>query len=558
MSGRIETPDQQYGELFYAVQEGDTFIDSKTFCDVFPSEDMSPGQIRHEYLRRKDLPGFDIKLFVEEFFVVPDYIRENHLAPEGTLIEEHIESMWSVLAQEPSENAGSIIGLRNKSYKPGKRFNETFYWDSYFTMLGLAESGRWDDIEGMVENFSDLIHQYGHIPNGTRTYLLTRSQPPLFASMVNLLAEHKGEEVLVKYLPALQREYKFWMRGQGSILAEGTEADASRRVVRMAKDDNDYNEPYTILNRYYDTCGLPRQEAYKEDLETLELARKYNKNDLTIDDAYVFRAIRGMAEMGWDFTSRGMADGVNLHTANTPDIIPVDLNCHLYTLEKTIAHALSIRAYRYSPDTVQDNPYLQQSNIFEALAERRKRAINKYCWDEGRQIYCDYNFKKQCTTPVDSVAALTPLYVGMADCEKAEKTARRIEQDFLTPGGLRTTLQQTEQQWDGDMGWSPLHVMAIEGLNNYGNAALATAVRDRWVSTVEEVFTTTREIFEKYNVANKEIGGGGEYVVQPGFGWTNGGYLWMKRWFPDKQKVRFIDTSHWIGRQGTSALIRQP
>ncbi|XNM58954.1 trehalase family glycosidase [Escherichia coli] len=27
---------------------------------------------------------------------------------------------------------------------PGGRFREVYYWDSYFTMLGLAESGHWD------------------------------------------------------------------------------------------------------------------------------------------------------------------------------------------------------------------------------------------------------------------------------------------------------------------------------------------------------------------------------------------------------------------------------
>lgn len=557
MPGRIETPDKQYGELFYAVQEGDTFVDSKTFCDVLPMEDVTPAQIKDEFLRRKDMPDFDIKRFVEEFFVIPDYIHENHFAPEGATIQEHIENMWGVLAQHPSENEGSRIGLRNKTYKPGKRFNETFYWDSFFAMQGLAEAGRWDEVEGMVENFSDLIHQYGHIPNGTRTYLLSRSQPPLFAAMVNLLAEHKGESALTKFLPALQREYRFWMRGEAGISQTGAEASVSKRVVRLSKDFDDYDEPYTILNRHYDASGVPRPEAYKEDIETLELARHYNK-ELVVDDAYIFRAIRGMAELGWDMTSRAMADGMNLHTANTLDIIPVDLNCHLYTLEKTIAKALSIKAYRYAPDSVADNPYIQQANRYEALAERRKRAINKYCWDEERQMYCDYNFVKQCPTGIDSAAALTPLYVGLADCDKADKTARRIEQDFLVSGGLRTTLNETGQQWDGDMGWSPLHVMAIEGLGNYGKDELATVVRDRWVSMIEDVFSVTREIFEKYNVRNREIGGGGEYVVQPGFGWTNGGYLWMKNWFPNKQKIRAATPVILIGRQSLQPLVEQP
>ncbi len=55
---------------------------------------------------------------------------------------------------------------------PGGRFSETYYWDSYFTMLGLAESGREDLLKCMADNFAWLIETYGHIPNGNRTYYL--------------------------------------------------------------------------------------------------------------------------------------------------------------------------------------------------------------------------------------------------------------------------------------------------------------------------------------------------------------------------------------------------
>lgn len=48
---------------------------------------------------------------------------------------------------------------------PGGRFSETYYWDSYFTMLGLAESGREDLLKCMADNFARLIETYGHIPN---------------------------------------------------------------------------------------------------------------------------------------------------------------------------------------------------------------------------------------------------------------------------------------------------------------------------------------------------------------------------------------------------------
>ena len=78
-------------------------------------------------------------------------------------------------------------------------------------MLGLVESGEFDLIENILDNFAYLIDTVGHIPNGNRTYYITRSQPPFFSQMVKLLADHKGDEVYSKYKSALRKEYEFWM-----------------------------------------------------------------------------------------------------------------------------------------------------------------------------------------------------------------------------------------------------------------------------------------------------------------------------------------------------------
>ena len=42
----------------------------------------------------------------------------------------------------------------------------------------------------MLQNFIDLINDYGCIPNGNRIYYLSRSQPPILALMVELLWQH--------------------------------------------------------------------------------------------------------------------------------------------------------------------------------------------------------------------------------------------------------------------------------------------------------------------------------------------------------------------------------
>ncbi len=97
---------------------------------------------------------------------------------------------WNVLTRAPdvAVPGSSLLPLPYPYVVPGGRFREVYYWDSYFTMLGLCVSGREDLSESMVQNFAFLLRTYGLIPNGNRTYYLSRSQPPFFALMVELLA----------------------------------------------------------------------------------------------------------------------------------------------------------------------------------------------------------------------------------------------------------------------------------------------------------------------------------------------------------------------------------
>src|SRR5258705_6562521 len=104
-----------------------------------------------------------------------------------------------------------------------------YYWDSYFTMLGLVESGRHDLAETMVRNFAYLIDTYGHVPNGTRNYYLSRSQPPFFYAMVGLLSPKDPAASYARYLPELRSEYAFWMQGEPGL----ERGSAHRRVVAM-------------------------------------------------------------------------------------------------------------------------------------------------------------------------------------------------------------------------------------------------------------------------------------------------------------------------------------
>ena len=173
-------------------------------------------------------------------------------------VEDHIDALWPVLERQPDVPTphSSLLPLPHRYVVPGGRFREIYYWDSYFTMLGLEESGRHDLAVDMVKNFAFLIDRYGHVPNGNRTYYLSRSQPPFFAAMVELIAARDGSPAYLQFLPALRREYEFWMDG-AARLEPGA---AHRRAVRLRDG--------SILNRYWDDRDTAREESYREDVET--------------------------------------------------------------------------------------------------------------------------------------------------------------------------------------------------------------------------------------------------------------------------------------------------
>lgn len=52
----------------------------------------------------------------------------------------------------------------------GGRFRELYYWDSFWIVEGLIQSGLLDIANGTLQNFMDEIDDFGFIPNGGRIY----------------------------------------------------------------------------------------------------------------------------------------------------------------------------------------------------------------------------------------------------------------------------------------------------------------------------------------------------------------------------------------------------
>ncbi|MEO5582080.1 MAG: alpha,alpha-trehalase TreF [Saprospiraceae bacterium] len=494
MEYEIYYPEKTFPELYKDVMLLHVFPDSKTFADAIPIR--KPEEINTFYNQINHQDRAQIKEFVHQWFQFPkENIDDTRF--ERLPIEQHISSLWQHLIKEPDKPLpySSLIPLHHSYVVPGGRFREIYYWDSYFTMLGLRISGRIEVIREMIKNFAGQLEQFGHIPNGNRSYFLSRSQPPFFSLMINLLADIDGPEIYKAYLPHLLCEYSFWMHGADDNLLD------FRRVVKIAEGE--------FLNRYFDDSDAPRAESWAEDVEM------YNQGGHTTKEFY--RNLRAACESGWDFSSRWFATENDLKSIHTLDIIPVDLNSLIYILERTIARAFH----------VQDDQ--EKSKEFDRKANHRAELIHLSLWNYKESYYSDLIFNEK-KFGVPSLAMMFPLFAGIATPEQAERTINYIAEHFLKPGGWVTTNVYTRQQWDAPNGWAPLQWITYEGLKKYGAFELANDAAQRWLTLNENVFKRTNRMMEKYNVEDLSLdAGGGEYPVQDGFGWTNGVYLALQK-----------------------------
>lgn len=480
-------PSELLGTLFVTVQERGLFTDSKSFADAVPRRDVAA--ILSDWETQKPRTDIALRDFVDANFTLAN--TPDCSAPEATGLEEYIAALWPKLAREPvpGDAEDSLLPLPRPYVVPGGRFRELYYWDSYFTMLGLARSGRQDLVEDMIADFGSLIDRYGHIPNGTRSYYLTRSHPPFFYLMAALSTD-RSAEARRRRLNWMRSEYAFWMDG-GDALPNGGE---HRRVVRLADG--------ALLNRYWDDRAAPRDESWREDVDLARRAPERAPEDL-------WRDIRAAAESGWDFSSRWLGDGVSLETIRTTRLIPIDLNALLFGLEEMIAN---------EAQTLGDNDSAKQ---FAQRAGRRRQAIQQWLWNDKLQYYADYDLDANGIRDELTAASAFALFVGVASHDRASATAEALQQ-LLHPGGLMTTLHKTDQQWDAPNGWAPLQWIATVGLQRYGQDDFARRIAKNWTDMVASHFVSTGQLLEKYDVAACRAGRGGEYGTEIGFGWTNG------------------------------------
>jgi alpha,alpha-trehalase len=489
-----QPPSVVFGDLYRAVELAQIFPDQKTFADAIPT--APPATILKDYAAQKGEPGFSLHDFVMAHFREPALKTVSYDRRPGETVNQYIEDLWQLLLRQPDETEAysSLLPLPAPYIVPGGRFSEIYYWDTYFTMLGLEQDGKTKLADDMVRNIASLIDRYGHMPNGNRTYYLSRSQPPFFSCMVDLIAKRDGTSVYATYLPAMRAEYDFWMRGSDGLKP----GQAHANVVRLADG--------TLLNRFWDDRDTPRDESYLEDVDTAKLAHR--------PASPLYRDLRAGAESGWDYSSRWLTDGKTLTTIDTTALLPVDLNSEMFHLESDLAYA-----YRLSGDTA-------EAKLFAGRAAMRAAAIRRLMWDAKDGDFTDYDWQTGRQTHVVSAAMVVPLFFHVATKAEADAVAAAVQANLLEPGGIRTTTSHTGQQWDAPNGWAPLQWMAVRGFARYGDDALARTIAERWEARVESGFARDGVLVEKYNVetppGGAATGHGGEYALQVGFGWTNG------------------------------------
>src|SRR5437016_10160477 len=135
-------PAHDLGQLFHDVQLSGMFEDSKTFADARPR--LAPAEITARYGPARGAPQFNLRQFVEEHFELPRPVGAGFRSDTSQTMAQHIRALWPVLTRPPAraDARSPLIPPPTPSAPPAGRFREPYYRDSYFTMLGLIESGR--------------------------------------------------------------------------------------------------------------------------------------------------------------------------------------------------------------------------------------------------------------------------------------------------------------------------------------------------------------------------------------------------------------------------------
>ncbi|CAH1110056.1 unnamed protein product [Psylliodes chrysocephalus] len=513
------------GSLLDTIQRAKIFNDSKSFVDLAQRKSPSVTLKHFESLMEEtgNHPSYaQVKSFIDNNFefqgeLVPwtptDYTENPQFLTKikNTTVADFakkLNTVWLTLARKVNTSVykfpdrHSIIYLPEGFVIPGGRFKEVYYWDTYWIIKGLLISGMTDTARGMLNNFVSLIRRFGFIPNGTRVYYLNRSQPPLLSAMVGIYFNYTNDKKWVKKnIDAIETELLWWLQN---------------RAVTVKKQGTEYR-----LAQYSVKSGTPRPESYSEDIETCRAFDYYEK-------IKCYKNLKSGAESGWDFSSRWLvgSDGsisLKLEDIDVIGIVPVDLNAFLCGGFGQIS-----RFYKMLGNAWQSKKWRKREQVW-------MDGISRVLYDSKDGTWYDWDINLSKPRRGFFPSNLSPLFTESFEPHMKEYYGRRaieyLDKNNIDSfkGGIPTSLLQTGQQWDYPNAWPPLQDMIVTGLLNTKIPAGIEKARLYAIYSLDAYITgfrTTSEMFEKYDASvSGQYGGGGEYTVQTGFGWTNGAAL---------------------------------
>lgn len=287
-------------------------------------------------------------------------------------------------------------------------------------------------VRGMLENFLNIVREFGFVPNGGRIYYSGRSQPPLLTPMVRAYCDATGDyQFLHEALEVLEMEFNYWKKNH---------------VV-----DVQGHSMYVYIEQ---SCG-PRPESYYEDTVTASCF------DGDMDREKLYSQIKAAACSGMDFSSRWyIKNGTNqgeLVDLKTRSIVAVDLNAWMYYIAKSLAYLHRKNGKSFMSEF--------KAILFDYDARTIKKAIDKVLWDEEVGCWQDYDLINKKRRIYFVASNFVPLYVECYDSDKRQHISDRIQHYIKTNNldsfvSLPNTLFACDngQQWDYPNVWPPMQV----------------------------------------------------------------------------------------------------
>lgn len=390
---------------------------------------------------------------------------------------EYIAAYWPRLTRYHPEDNENLIGLPHPflvpSFEPGREFdyNELYYWDSYFMVQGMLDGEHRELVMGIFADLAVLFRRFRIVPNASRLYLVSRSQPPFLTSFISDIhrAYQPDKEWLEAALQVAKDEYlTVWM---------GTQKPHARQV-------------YHGLSRYYDFNYL------NEIAET---------------------------ESGWDYTTR-----FNHHCL---DYLPVDLNSLLYKYEADFAQFARLLGNEEEAKEWEKRMHGRREMMNKLMWSDLRSFY--YDYNYVKETRGSVNSLAAYYTMWAGLADDRQAAKLVSALRKFEKkgglaTTEGTQVSQLIPGSIPT-------QWAYPNGWAPLHYVVVKGLQRYGYHEDARRIALKWLKTNLDWFKHNGVFLEKYNVAQPDRPPvKGVYPSQVGFGWTNAVFERFCQEFVDK------------------------